>query len=504
MAESLNIDVEEDDYGSDKAHGRAVHFDRKVSNLERVFLIANFILELPSAVFDQLSSVHKPQYALLSMFMSFTILTISIMYLVYKAQKGVTWMKKGWIPWFYYQHQNSRPFGTFPDIIGLLCAFFQCIFASLSYALLSRQVNNPIKVSVWPIIFAFGLLYSRLSETPPQKRSTPHVRKLNRAVEFTLAELAAGTDDFSLQNKLGVGRSGVVYKGKLANGNEVVVKRGERGQERKFSEEEHRAFETELLFLSRLHNKHLVRLIGYFEDENERLLVYELIKNGGLFHHLHDKDNNEKNSSVINSWKTRIKIALDAARGIEYLHNYAVPPVIHRDIKSSNILLDANWTARIAEFALSLMVPESEHGYRLMKAVGTAGYIDPEYYALNILTEKSDVYSFGVVLLELLTGKKVIFYDDNSEGTPTSVVDFAMPRILSGDFVKVLDPRVNPPEFNEEEAVELVAYTALHCVNLEGRNRPTMTDVVANLERSLALCIDSSNEDEMNIKHQSE
>ncbi|XP_048231483.1 putative serine/threonine-protein kinase-like protein CCR3 isoform X2 [Ricinus communis] len=479
MAESLNIDVEEDDYGSDKAHGRAVHFDRKVSNLERVFLIANFILELPSAVFDQLSSVHKPQYALLSMFMSFTILTISIMYLVYKAQKGVTWMKKGWIPWFYYQHQNSRPFGTFPDIIGLLCAFFQCIFASLSYALLSRQVNNPIKVSVWPIIFAFGLLYSRLSETPPQKRSTPH-------------------------NKLGVGRSGVVYKGKLANGNEVVVKRGERGQERKFSEEEHRAFETELLFLSRLHNKHLVRLIGYFEDENERLLVYELIKNGGLFHHLHDKDNNEKNSSVINSWKTRIKIALDAARGIEYLHNYAVPPVIHRDIKSSNILLDANWTARIAEFALSLMVPESEHGYRLMKAVGTAGYIDPEYYALNILTEKSDVYSFGVVLLELLTGKKVIFYDDNSEGTPTSVVDFAMPRILSGDFVKVLDPRVNPPEFNEEEAVELVAYTALHCVNLEGRNRPTMTDVVANLERSLALCIDSSNEDEMNIKHQSE
>ncbi|EEF28739.1 Nodulation receptor kinase precursor, putative [Ricinus communis] len=494
MAECLSIDVKEDDIGTNEAHSRAYRFDPKVSNLERIFLIANFILELPSAAFDQLSSVHKPQYALLSMLLSFTILIISIFDLVYKGQKGgVTWMKKGWIPWLYYPYQNSKPFGTFPDIVGLLCAIFQSIFASLSYALLCRQVNNPIKVSVFPIIFASGLLYSRLLGFSPQKRSTPHVRRLSRAVEFTLPDLAAATNDFSLQNKIGVGSFGVVYRGKLADGSEVVVKRGERGQERKFSEEEHRAFESELEFLSRLHHKHLTRLIGYYEDENYWLLVYEFMKLGTLYQQLHDKNINEKNNSVINSWKMRIKIALDAARGIEYLHNYAVPPVIHRQIKSSNILIDANWTARVAEFAFSLKAPESEHGYRTLSAVGTVGYIDPENYSRNVLTAKSDVYSFGVVLLELLTGKRAIFQDDDSGG---SVVDFAVPKIMSGEFVRALDPRVSQPELSEAEAVEMVAYTALHCVNLEGRERPKMIDVVANLERSLSICDASRDNDQ--------
>ncbi|RVX03094.1 putative serine/threonine-protein kinase-like protein CCR3 [Vitis vinifera] len=297
-----------------------------------------------------------------------------------------------------------------------------------------------------------------------RQRSGTSSKHTDRAEEFALSELAAATDNFSLENKIGAGSFGVVYKGKLPDGREVAIKRGETGLKTKKFQEKESAFDSELAFLSRLHHKHLVRLVGFCQEMDERLLVYEYMKNGALYDHLHDKNNIEKSSNVLNSWKLRIRISLDAARGIEYLHNYAVPPIIHRDIKSSNILLDANWTARVSDFGLSLMGPDSSHSFRPMKAAGTVGYIDPEYYGLNVLTAKSDVYGLGVVLLELLTGKRAIFKDGEMGGLPLT---------------------------NEAEAVELVAYTAMHCVNLEGKERPTMADIVANLERALALCEDS-------------
>ncbi|KAK7840083.1 putative serine/threonine-protein kinase-like protein ccr3 [Quercus suber] len=251
------------------------------------------------------------------------------------------------------------------------------------------------------------------------------------------------------------------------------------------------AFDAELALLSRLHHKHLVGLIGFCEEKDERLLVYEYMSNGSLHDHLHNKNDIDRSGSIWNSWKMRIKIALDAARGIEYLHNYAVPPIIHRDIKSSNILLDANWTARVSDFGLSLMGPESEHESMSIKAVGTIGYIDPEYYVLNVLTTKSDVYGLGVVLLELLTGKRAVFKNEEDGTGPMGVVEYAGPLILAGQLKKVLDKTVGPLEMNEAEAVRLVAYTAMHCVHLEGKERPNMSDIVANLERALALCEDN-------------
>ncbi|XP_004308936.1 PREDICTED: putative serine/threonine-protein kinase-like protein CCR3 [Fragaria vesca subsp. vesca] len=324
-----------------------------------------------------------------------------------------------------------------------------------------------------------------------QRSGTSSNKHTERAEEFSLAELAAATNGFALENKIGAGSFGVVYRGKLDDGREVAIKRGETTTKMKKYQEKESAFDSELAFLSRLHHKHLVRLVGYCEEKEERLLVYEYMKNGALYDHLHDKNNVERSSSLINSWKMRIKVALDAARGIEYLHNYAVPPIIHRDIKSSNILIDGNWTGRVSDFGLSLLGPEHGRDYRPMKAAGTVGYIDPEYYGLNLLTAKSDVYGLGVVLLELLTGKRAIFRNSEDGGTPTSVVDYTVPQIMAGELEKVLDPRVGPPEINEAEAVELVAYTAMHCVNLEGKDRPTMTDIVANLERALSLCEES-------------
>ncbi|KAF4369222.1 hypothetical protein G4B88_009520 [Cannabis sativa] len=296
---------------------------------------------------------------------------------------------------------------------------------------------------------------------------------------FSLSELATATHSFSLENKIGGGSFGVVYKGKLSDGRDVAIKRGHisssqtitRMMIKQFQEKES-AFDSELVSLSRLNHKHLVSLVGFCQENEERILVYDYMENGSLHNILHDKRNDSV--SVINSWRARIKIALDAAKGIEYLHNYAVPPVIHRDIKSSNILLDSDWTARVSDFGLSKLMKRGHRDAVSAKAVGTVGYIDPEYYVLNVLTAKSDVYGLGVVMLELLTGKKAVF-KDGEEGL-TSVVDYARERRrLLGEGV--LDNRVGSPEWiNEAEAVEILADTAVRCVKLEGRDRPEISE----------------------------
>ncbi|XP_027337472.1 putative serine/threonine-protein kinase-like protein CCR3 [Abrus precatorius] len=317
-------------------------------------------------------------------------------------------------------------------------------------------------------------------------RSASSSKHVDRTESFSLCELAIATSNFSVENKIGAGSFGSVYKGKLADGREVAIKRGDTSTKKKKFQEKEIAFDSELALLSRLHHKHLVRLIGFCEENDERLLVYEYMSNGSLYDHLHDKNNIEKSSSILNSWKMRIKIALDAARGIEYIHNYAVPPIIHRDIKSSNILLDSNWNARVSDFGLSLIWPETEQELMSTKAVGTVGYIDPEYYVLNVLTTKSDVYGLGVVMLELLTGKRAVFKTEEGS-SPIGVVEYTGPKIASGELWSVLDYRVGQPEVNEVESIEIMAYTAMHCVNLEGKERPDMTDIVANLERALAF-----------------
>ncbi|KAL5748092.1 hypothetical protein ACOSQ2_025389 [Xanthoceras sorbifolium] len=324
-----------------------------------------------------------------------------------------------------------------------------------------------------------------------RQRSGSSSVHIDKAENFSLSELAAATNNFSVENKIGNGSFGTVYKGKLSDGREVAIKKGEISTKTKKFQENDSAFDSELALLSRLHHKHLVGLVGFCQERDERLLVYEYMSNGSLHDHLHNKINTEKNTIILSSWKMRIKIALDAARGIEYLHNYAVPQIIHRDIKSSNILLDSNWTATVSDFGFSLMGPESDVESMSTKAVGTVGYIDPEYYLFNVLTTKSDVYCFGVVLLELLTGKKAVFKNEEDGTGPMGVVEYAGPLIAARQLYKVLDKRVRLPEINEAEALDLLATTALHCVNLEGKERPNLSDIVANLEKALALCEDS-------------
>lgn len=310
--------------------------------------------------------------------------------------------------------------------------------------------------------------------------------------EFPLHVLLRLTDNFSEEHKIGMGSFGSVYRATLDDGREVAIKRAELTSSLSYAyagavgtkrQEKEYAFLSELALLSRLNHKHLVQLIGYGEDANERVLVYEYMPNDTLHHHLHKLE-----SSPLMSWVARLEVALGAARGIEYLHTYAVPPIIHRDIKSSNILLDANWMPKVADFGLSLMGPDDQMTPLSLGAAGTVGYMDPEYYRLQQLTTKSDVYSFGVVLLELLTGLKAIHrLEDN--GMPRNLVDFAVPYIETDEMHHILDPKLPPPTPREIEPVIYAGYLAGDCVRLEGRERPSMTEIVTRLERALAACL---------------
>ncbi|XP_057974058.1 serine/threonine-protein kinase-like protein CCR4 [Malania oleifera] len=307
--------------------------------------------------------------------------------------------------------------------------------------------------------------------------------------EFSLQILLQATDNFSKKYKIGVGSFGSVYYAKLEDGREVAIKRAEASassshaynNNSRWQEDMDNAFLNELDSLSRLNHKNLVRLLGFYEDSKERVLVYEYMNNGSLHDHLH-----KLQSSSLMSWTVRLNVALEAARGIEYLHEYVVPSIIHRDIKSSNILLDSSWMAKVSDFGLSLMGPEHEESHISLHAAGTVGYMDPEYYRLQQLTKKSDVYSFGVVLLELLSGRKAIHLNEN--GLPRNVVDFVVPYIIKDEIHRCLDPRVPPPTPFEIEAVAHVGYVAADCVTLEGQNRPTMTEIVYCLERAVVAC----------------
>lgn len=339
----------------------------------------------------------------------------------------------------------------------------------------------------------------RLDDPPPvlEKRLS-HIISLGNGghlEEFSLQLLLKSTDNFSEHHKIGTGSFGSVYHATLEDGRQVAIKRAEispnspsyrfPGQQDK--DRDH-AFVNELESLSRLNHKNLVRLFGFFEDTNERILVYEYMSNGSLNDHLHDHIT-WSSDCPLGSWLGRLKVALDAARGIEYLHQYAIPPIIHRDIKSANILLDAKWSAKVSDFGLSLMGPdpEDEHSHLSLLAAGTVGYMDPEYYRLQHLTTKSDVYSFGVVLLELLSGYKAIHR--NEHGMPRNVVDFVVPYIVQDDIHRVLDRRVPPPTPYEIEGVAFVGYLAADCVTLEGRDRPSMSRVVDCLDKALAACL---------------
>ncbi|PON62791.1 Serine/threonine protein kinase [Trema orientale] len=281
---------------------------------------------------------------------------------------------------------------------------------------------------------------------------------------FTFEEINKATQKFSLANKLGEGGFGAVYKGKLEDGSLVAVKRAKKNTyDRVLSSE----FRNEIVTLSTIEHLNLVRLYGYLEHEDERIIVVEYVGNGTLREHL---DGTRGNGLEI---AERLDIAIDVAHAITYLHMYTDPPIIHRDIKASNILITEKLRAKVADFGFARRAADQETGatHISTQVKGTAGYLDPEYLRTYQLTEKSDVYSFGVLLVELMTGRHPI--ETKKPNSERLTIRWAIQKLKEGEPVLAMDPKLrrNPAS---NMALEKVLKLAHQCLAPLRQSRPTM------------------------------
>ncbi|KAL6137894.1 hypothetical protein ACLB2K_063183 [Fragaria x ananassa] len=290
---------------------------------------------------------------------------------------------------------------------------------------------------------------------------------------FTFKQLHSATGGFSKSNVVGKGGFGLVYRGVLHDGRKVAIKFMDQGG--KQGEEE---FEMEVELLSRLRSPYLLPLLGYCSDNSRKLLVYEFMTNGGLQEHLYPVSGGRNALSTKLDWETRLRIALEAAKGLEYLHEQVSPPVIHRDFKSSNILLDKTFHAKVSDFGLAKLGSDKAGGYVSTRVLGTQGYVAPEYALTGHLTTKSDVYSYGVVLLELLTGRvPVDMKRPPGEGV---LVSWALPQLTDREqVVRIMDPELEG-QYSMKEVIQVAAIAAM-CVQPEADYRPLMADVVQSL-----------------------
>ncbi|XP_048130497.1 wall-associated receptor kinase 2-like [Rhodamnia argentea] len=297
--------------------------------------------------------------------------------------------------------------------------------------------------------------------------------KQQRVRIFTEAELAKATGNYDESNKLGEGSFGSVYRGRIAGeaNSEVAVKKPKNVHKSLIKKE----FQHELKAVMRINRKNVVKLSGICLETRIPLLAYEYVPNGTLFQHLH-----QNASTILKSWKNRLRIAAEAALALAYMHSCAEPAIVHGNIKSANILLDQNYSVKISDFGASVLIsPEHSH-IVATKIEGTLGYIDPEYLTTGKLTIKSDVYSFGVVLVELLTGKKPTSYITKS-GEPISIIHCFISSVKD----KTLSDVINFEAANEDEIkiVGMVAEIAVKCLHQSGAKRPAMREVAQQLAR---------------------
>lgn len=360
---------------------------------------------------------------------------------------------------------------------------------------------KPSKIAVFAIVIAFTSLILFLSVVISILRS----RKVNTTVEedptavflhnhrnanllppaFTYDELNISTNNFDPKRKIGDGGFGSVYLGNLRDGKLAAVKHLHRhNHTAAFSS---KSFCNEILILSSIDHPNLVKLHGYCSDPRGLILVYDYVPNGTLAEHLHGSKSKRKGYMM--TWQTRLEIAIQTALAMEYLHFSVKPPIVHRDITSSNIFIEKDMRIKVGDFGLSrlLVLQESNQttssgGFVWTGPQGTPGYLDPDYHRSFRLTEKSDVYSFGVVLLELISGLKAVDYcRDKRE---MALADMVVSRIHTGQLKEVLDPVLDLGNDNDAlDAVGAVAELAFRCVASDKDDRPDSKEVVGELKR---------------------
>ncbi|XP_010554885.1 PREDICTED: probable protein kinase At2g41970 [Tarenaya hassleriana] len=330
---------------------------------------------------------------------------------------------------------------------------------------------------------------------PPNKAGNPHVAGGNRGeprnpgaarpggppkvlpIEIPsvpLDELNRITGNFGNKALIGEGSYGRVFSGNY-KGRDVAIKKLDTSS----SQEPDSDLSAQLSVVSRLKHEHFVELLGYCLEANNRILVYEFATTGSLHDILHGRKGVQgAEPGPMLSWNQRVKIAYGAAKGLEYLHEKVQPPIVHRDVRSSNVLLFNDFVAKMADFNLTNASSDTAARLHSTRVLGTFGYHAPEYAMTGQITQKSDVYSFGVVLLELLTGRKPV--DHTMPKGQQSLVTWATPRLSEDKVKQCVDPKLNndyPPK-----AVAKLAAVAALCVQYEADFRPNMTIVVKALQ----------------------
>ncbi|MBA0833166.1 hypothetical protein Goarm_017501 [Gossypium armourianum] len=306
-------------------------------------------------------------------------------------------------------------------------------------------------------------------------------------VIFRYREICTATNNFNPRNQIGEGGFGRVYKGLIENSNKVVAVK----QLDKNGYQGNREFLVELLMLVLLKHPNLVELVGYCIEGDQRILVYEYMANGSLEDHLIDLPPNK----MPLDWNTRIKIAVGAAKGLEYMHEIANPQVIYRDFKTSNILLDQDFNPKLSDFGLAKVSPSGDNSHVFTSVIGTYGYCAPEYIQIGQLSTKSDVYSFGVVFLELITGRRAV--DNSRPPRERNLVSWAKPLLNHRKkFVLLADPLLDGdyPIKGLHHALTVAAM----CLQEEPSLRPLMSYVVRSLE---CLITYSEPAEGKNMKH---